>query len=80
MSLLTVCKSRSCNVTKSLPPQCYALSNTCSMKLFICYYDRVHLGSDSAMITLSGVECMKDDPSDVDVLYAKVALKDSSNR
>ena len=32
------------------------------------------------MITLSGVDCMNDDPSAVSVLYAKVSLKDSSAR
>ena len=40
----------------------------------------VHLGSKPAVISLSGVECMKDDPSAVDVLFARVNLTDSSDR
>ncbi len=38
------------------------------------------LGDETVMITLSGVDCMNDDPSAVSVLYAKVSLKDSSAR
>ena len=32
------------------------------------------------MVELKGVECMNDDPAEVDVLYAKVLIKDDSNR
>ena len=39
-----------------------------------------HLGSEPAVLSLRGVECMNDDPSKVDVLYAKVSLTDGSDR
>ena len=39
-----------------------------------------NLGTDPVVISLRGVECMKDDPSAVDVLYAKVCLTDGTNR
>ena len=39
-----------------------------------------NLGTDPVVISLHGVECMKDDPSAVDVLYAKVCLTDGTNR
>lgn len=39
-----------------------------------------NLGTDPVVISLCGVECMKDDPSAVDVLYAKVCLTDGTNR
>ena len=32
------------------------------------------------MINLSGIESMNDDPTSVNVLYANVSLKDSSDR
>ena len=38
------------------------------------------LGGDPAVMCVEGVECMNDDPSSVDVLYAKVFLTDQSDR
>ena len=32
------------------------------------------------MICVEGVECMNDDPTAVDILYAKVFLSDNSDR
>jgi len=38
------------------------------------------LGDEMPIIALHGVECMKDDPTAVDVLFAKVSLTDSTDR
>ncbi|KAK2573292.1 Activating signal cointegrator 1 complex subunit 1 [Acropora cervicornis] len=39
-----------------------------------------HLQNRPVVVELKGVECMNDDPSEVDVLYAKVTTKDGSDR
>lgn len=38
------------------------------------------LGSESAVLCVEGIDTMKDDPTAVDVLFARVQLTDSSNR
>ena len=38
------------------------------------------LQDTAIVVELKGVEYMNDDPADVDVLYAKVLIKDGSNR
>ena len=38
------------------------------------------LQDTAVVVELKGVEYMNDDPADVDVLYAKVVIKDGSNR
>lgn len=47
-----------------------------------CYQELVskHLQNRPLVVELKGVECMNDDPSEVDVLYAKVTTKDGSDR
>lgn len=38
------------------------------------------LGSDPAVICVEGLECMNDDPTAVNVLFAKIFLSDGSDR
>ena len=38
------------------------------------------LQDTTVIVELKGVEYMNDDPADVDVLYAKVLIKDGSDR
>ena len=38
------------------------------------------LGNEPAMMCVEGVDTMKDDPTAVDILFAKVFLTDKSNR
>lgn len=47
-----------------------------------CYQDLVNkwLHNKPVVVELKGVECMNDDPSEVNVLYAKVLVKDNSDR
>jgi len=45
----------------------------------VCFFSNC-LQDTAAVVELKGVEYMNDDPADVDVLYAKVLIKDGSNR
>lgn len=47
-----------------------------------CYQELVseYLQDSPVVVELKGVECMNDDPGDVDVLYAKIITKDGSDR
>ena len=38
------------------------------------------LGSEPAVVCVEGVQCMNDDPTAVDVLYARIFLSDKSDR
>ncbi|XP_068686940.1 activating signal cointegrator 1 complex subunit 1-like [Montipora foliosa] len=50
--------------------------------LFECYRELVseYLQNSPVVVELKGVQYMNDDPAEVDVLYAKVATKDGSDR
>lgn len=49
------------------------------VELFNIFFSK-HLQNRPVVVELKGVECMNDDPSEVDVLYAKVTTKDGSDR
>ena len=62
---------------------CYACPYTTPMNVWsipTMHTFSPNLGTDPVVISLRGMECMKDDPSAVDVLYAKVCLTDGTDR
>ena len=56
------------------------LKNCCAHKLFLVCVSRAVLGSDPAVMCVGGVDTMKDDPTAVDVLFAKVVLTENPDR
>ena len=50
------------------------------MLIFLVCVSRVVLGSEPAVMCVGGVDTMKDDPTAVDVLFAKVVLTENPDR